>query len=110
MSRCSSQDYRGNAQRWADSINQSSAETLNLRLIEYQDHLDGGFIAWTVVFTDLVRHRRMIAMIYSGALSQLAVYPVCKAFEVDQLTEGKLVGEEYPSGIVLGLVKAAIRR
>jgi hypothetical protein len=68
---------------------------VNLRLIEYQDHLDGGFIAWTVVFAD--HHRRMIAMIYVGALSQLAVYPVCKAFEVDQLTEGKLVGEEYPS-------------
>jgi hypothetical protein len=51
----------------------------------------------------------MVAMIYAGALSKLAVYPVCKAFEVEQLTEGKLVGKEYPSGIVLGLVKVAVR-
>jgi hypothetical protein len=81
---------------------------VNLNLIGYQDHLDGGLIAWTVHFTNLNRHRRMVTMLYAGALSELPVYPVCKAFEVDQLAQGKLVGVEYPSGIVLGLIKAAI--
>ena len=48
-------------------------------------------------------------MLYAGALSELPVYPMCKAFEVDQLAQGKPVGVEYPTGTVLGLVKAATR-
>ena len=83
---------------------------MNLSLIEYHDHPDGGLIAWTVLFTDLNRHRRMVTIIYAGALSELPVYPMCKAFEVDQLAQGKRVGVEYPTRTVLSLVKAATRR
>ena len=60
---------------------------MNLKLIEYHDHLDGEgeFIAWTGLFTDLDRGRNMVAMIYGDALFELAMYPVCKAFDVGHL-------------------------
>jgi hypothetical protein len=64
--------------------------TMNLKLISYQHHLDGEgeFIAWTVLFDDLDRGRRMVAMIYGDALFELTMYPVCKAFNVESLAQG----------------------
>ena len=72
---------------------------MNLKLISFYDHPDGEgeFIAWTVLFTDLDRGRNMVATI--------SMYPVCHAFDVEQLAESRLEAVEYPSGIVLGLVK-----
>jgi hypothetical protein len=83
---------------------------MNLKLLEFHDHVtEGGFSSWTVLFTDLDRDRRFIAMIEAGALFKPARYPACEAFDVEQLAQGKLEAMEYPSEVVVGLVKAAIR-
>lgn len=52
--------------------------TSNLKLIEYYEHVDGDgeFIAWTVLFNDLDRGSRMVAMIYAHILPDLAMHPI----------------------------------
>jgi hypothetical protein len=82
-----------------------------MKLIEYHDHLydEGEYTAWTVLFYDLDRNRRMITTIDADALCEPAMFPVCKAFDVEQLGKDKLLAVEYPNEIVIGLVKTAIR-
>jgi hypothetical protein len=85
---------------------------MNLKLIEFYDHLtaEGEFTAWTVLFTDLdPQPRHLVATIEAEALFEQARYPACEAFDVEQLAQGKLVVTEYPTNILVGLVKAAIR-
>jgi hypothetical protein len=84
---------------------------MNLKLIGYHDHLndEGEFVAWTVLFTDVDRGRRMVAMVDGGALFEPAMFPNCKAFDVGHLAQDHLAPVEFPSEVIIGLVKTAIR-
>jgi len=85
---------------------------MNLKLIEYQDHLndEGEFTAWTVLFIDVAAAGGWLPTLDVGALFEPAMFPVCQAFDVGHLAQDHLSAVELPSELIIGLVKAAIRR
>ena len=53
---------------------------INLKLIGFHDQLndEGEFVAWSVLFIDVDRGRRMVAIVDGGALSSRRLFRIVK--------------------------------
>jgi len=82
---------------------------MNLKIIGLQSHEDHQSLAYTVMFDDLDRGRRMVAQISEAALIDPAAHPLCEGIEVEPQARPKIHYEQYDTEALVRVIKKFIR-
>jgi hypothetical protein len=82
---------------------------MNLQIVGLQTHDDKSPLAFTVMFDDLDRGRRMVATVSEAALIDSAAHPDCEAIDVGPMTNGTVHSEQYDTAALVRVIKKFIR-
>ena len=82
---------------------------MNLKIIVLQFHDDHESLAYTVIFDDLDRGRRMIAQVSEAALIDSAAHPLCEGIDVEPQARAKSHSEQYDTEELVRVIKKFIR-
>ena len=82
---------------------------MNLKIIGLQCHEDHKSLAYTVMFDDLDRGRRMVAQISKAALIDSAAYPLCEGIDVEPQARANIHYELYDTEALVWVIKKFIR-
>ena len=81
---------------------------MKLKIVGLQTHEDHKRLAYTVMFDDLDRGRRMIAQVSEAALIDPAAYPLCEGIDVAPQAQADIHYEEYDTEALLRVIKEFI--
>jgi hypothetical protein len=82
---------------------------MNLQIVGLQTHADESPLAFTVMFDDLDRGRRMVATVSEAALRDSVAHPDCEAIDVEPMARGTVNYEKYETEAVVRVIKKFIR-
>ena len=82
---------------------------MNLKIVGLQTHEDESPLAFTVMFDDLDRGRRMVATVSEAALIDSAAHPHCEAIDVEPMARGTVQYEKYETEAVVRVIKKFLR-
>ena len=82
---------------------------MNLQIVGLQTHAAESPLAFTVMFDDLDRGRRMVATLSEAALSDPTAHPVCEAIDVEPMARGTVHYEQYDTEALIRVIKKFIR-
>ena len=82
---------------------------MNLKIVGLQTHEDESPLAFTVMFDDLDRGRRMVATVSEAAVIDSAAHPNCEGIDVEPMTGGTVHYEKYETESLVRVIKKFIR-
>ena len=81
---------------------------MNLKIIGLQSHEDHKSLAYTVMFDDLDRGRRMVTQISKAALIDSAAHPLCEGIDVELQAQARIHYEQYDTEALVRVIKKFI--
>ena len=78
---------------------------MNLKIVGLQSHEDHKSLAYTVMFDDLDRGRRMVATVTEAAVIDSAAHPDCEAIDVEAMARGRVHSEKYEIEAIVRVIK-----
>jgi len=82
---------------------------MNLKIVGLQTQEDESPLAFTLMFDDLDRGRRVVATVTEAALRDSAAHPDCEGIDVEPMAWGTVHSEQYDTETLVRVINKFIR-